>query len=319
MCKFSIIVPCYNLKGRVGALFAMLSSDDYLDYEVIYVDDCSKDDTFEQLNKRKEAYNNYKVFQTIKNGGPGKARNLGLSKASGEYILFCDSDDIFDISCLIKIDEFLSNNSDCDLIVSPHCVIGKSFTSTADSYQKYEDGDYVAINDIVNGPGSPWGKVYKASIIRENNLSFPDRMTGEDFCFVVNYAVHVQRAYKMNVVYYKYVMNSGSITHYYRGDYKVPTTFEVLLPIYREHFPQVELHQFIEGHLLERAKGMAAARCSNFEIKQWFKRENARYPNWIHYTTNMTQSVYRRLIYKAMYSANPVFIKAVMFIRKILY
>lgn len=319
MCKFSIIVPCYNLKGRVGALFAMLSSNDYLDYEVIFVDDCSKDDTFEQLNKRKAAYKNYKVFQTEKNGGPGKARNLGLTKASGEYILFCDSDDIFDISCLVRIDKFLANNRDCDLIVSPHYVVRGKFTSIADSYLKYQDGDAVAINDVVNGYGGPCGKVYKTSIIRENNVMFPNRMVGEDVCFVVNYAFYVQRTYKMSMIYYKYVMQRESITHSYKVDYTLPTIFEILLPLYKEYFPQVELQQFIEGHLLAKAKDMTDARCSNFEIKQWFKRENARYPNWIYYTVNMKQSVYRRLIYKAMYSANPVFIKTVMLIRKILY
>ena len=319
MCKFSIIVPCYNISKNVDFLFDMLSCNDYSDYEVVLVDDCSKDDSFDKLCKKYKNFNNYRVYQTDENGGPGPARNLGLKKANGEYILFCDADDIFDVECLPKIDKFLKDKKDADMVVFPHEVVRGKKSSISDTFSKYEDGTSMKVCDVVSGFGGPFAKLYKADIIRQNDVWFLSRMTGEDVCFVATYATCVKKVYKMDLVFYKYIRNVSSITHTYKADWHIPTTFEILLPIYKEHFPEIEIQQFIEGHLLTKAKQMTEAKCSNAEIREWFESENKRYPDWIKHTVNLNQSIYRRLIYRAMYSCNPISIKLVMFIRRILY
>ena len=319
MYLFSIIIPCYNAKERIDGLVDMMSSKEYSKYEVIFVDDCSKDGTYEELSKKTAAFDNFKALQTPKNGGPGPARNFGLAHASGEYIIFCDCDDIFDISCLAKIEKLLAEHPDADTVVSPHTVIRGKKTVLSDAYSRYSDGDRITAEDVVMGYGGPVAKAYKRSIITENNIEFPARMTGEDACFVINYAVFIKNAYKLDVSYYSYVMNDASITHSHREDWKIPTTFEVLLPLYQEHFPSVVIGQFIEGHLLTKAKLMTDAKCKNSEIKKWFKEENKRYPNWYEYTANLDRSIYRRMIYFAMKKSSPVLIKLVMLIRRILY
>ena len=68
----------------------MLYSSDFTDYEVIFVDDCSKDSSFETMKIMISDYAYYCVLQTAQNGGPGLARNLGIEHAHGEYIMFCD-------------------------------------------------------------------------------------------------------------------------------------------------------------------------------------------------------------------------------------
>lgn len=319
MYLFSIIVPCYNVSERVDSLFEMLSSKDYSKYEVVFVDDCSKDDSYQKMLEKSSSYPNFKVVQPEKNGGPGPARNFGLTFATGEYILFCDSDDMFDISFLKKAEEFLNEHSEADIVVSPHKVVRGGKTDIADVYFKYKDGDRVSAEDVVVGYGGPVAKVFKRSIILENNLEFPARMTGEDACFVINYAVFVKNGYKMDIAYYSYIMNDASITHTHKEDWRMPTTFEVLLPLYTEHFPNVIIQRFIEGHLLTKAKIMTDAKCKNSEIKKWFKEENKRYPDWYAYTENLDRSLYRRMIYFAMHKSSPVLIKLVMLIRRILY
>ena len=122
MYLFSIIVPCYNVSERVDTLFEMLSDKDHSKYEVVFVDDCSKDGSYQKMLEKSASYPNYKVVQPEKNGGPGPARNFGISHAEGEYILFCDSDDLFDVSCLAKIEEFLRTHPDADTVVCPHTV-----------------------------------------------------------------------------------------------------------------------------------------------------------------------------------------------------
>jgi glycosyltransferase involved in cell wall biosynthesis len=121
----------------------MLSSKDYSNYEVVLVDDCSKDDSYEKLLEKSASHPNFKVVQPPKNGGPGPARNFGISNASGKYILFCDSDDIFDITCLPKIDEFLQRYPDADIVASPHLLDRSQKETFADNYSKYKkDPDF---------------------------------------------------------------------------------------------------------------------------------------------------------------------------------
>lgn len=319
MCLFSIVVPCYNARERIEELFKMLSSEEYTDYEVVFVDDCSKDDTYEKMLSESKKYNRYKIVQASKNGGPGPARNLGIANACGRYILFCDCDDLFDISCLPKIAAFLNTHSDADIVALPHIVSRGSKSTHADAYSKYGDGEAMPIEDVVTGNLAPWAKVYRRALIVDNKIEFPARMTGEDACFVINYSVFVKKTYKMDLTYYTYVMNDASITHAHREDWKMPTTFELLLPLYREHFPSVEVRCFIEGHLLTKAKIMTDAHCKNSEIKKWFKEENKRYPNWFEETKNLDRSMYRRMIYVAMRKSSPIFIKLVMLIRRMLY
>ena len=73
MRQFSVIVPCYKVASRVERLFAMLAPFDFADYEVIFVDDCSPDGSYERMLACAAPYPQYRILQTEKNGGPGAA------------------------------------------------------------------------------------------------------------------------------------------------------------------------------------------------------------------------------------------------------
>ena len=319
MCKFSIIIPCYNSEKNINRLFDMMWTSDYSDYEVIYVDDCSKDNTFEKMQGLKEKYPNYTVVRAEKNGGPGLARNLGLELAKGEYILFCDSGDEFDISYLERISTFMNDHDDAQIVVFPHEIVRGNIKTLNDTYSGYGDGDTMPAYDVARGCGGPVAKVFKRSIIDENHIQFPDRMTGEDKCFLVYYSVHVKKAYKSNMCFYRYVMSKGSITHRKNNDIGKPTTFDILQHIYHEHFPEIEIEMFVVNHLLTRAKTMTDNKCSVKEIREFFEKENQRYSGWIDKVDFKNQSTYRKLIYKAMYKNKPFLIKFIMYLRRQLY
>ena len=66
----------------------------YTNFELILIDDSSTDDSYEKLKKYASTSTlNIKIFQTEKNSGPGLARNIGIEKATGEWITFVDNDD----------------------------------------------------------------------------------------------------------------------------------------------------------------------------------------------------------------------------------
>jgi len=92
MLKFSIIIPTYNREKVINRALNSVIEQDFRDWEVIVVDDGSKDNTKKVLKKYLSKYKNIKYFYK-KNGGVGSARNYGIDKAIGEYCVFLDSDD----------------------------------------------------------------------------------------------------------------------------------------------------------------------------------------------------------------------------------
>ena len=104
--KISIVIPIYNVEHYIGrcaesVLNQKLSKDEY---EVIFVNDGTKDNSVEVLNKAIdfEKYPNFYVYNK-ENGGLSSARNFGLDKAHGDYVWFVDSDDWIEPNCLAKI------------------------------------------------------------------------------------------------------------------------------------------------------------------------------------------------------------------------
>lgn len=91
----SVIVPCYRSKASISRAVESVFTQTLRPIEVILVDDCSPDDTLEQLYAEQQKYPAgwIKVIKLPQNGGPGNARNAGWAQASGKYVAFLDSDD----------------------------------------------------------------------------------------------------------------------------------------------------------------------------------------------------------------------------------
>ena len=317
---FTIIVPCYNISQNVEKLVKMLVNERYLNYEVIFVDDCSKDDTYSLLDLYCKAYKNFKVFKPVVNGGPGVARNLGIERATGEYIIFCDADDVFDIDCLEKLESFIKEHNNLDMLVAPYILERGNSELVVDEYIiTKNEVNTLHVIDILRGNCAPWSKIFKKEIIQVNNIMFPSRRTGEDICFVVEYAKFISTVYKFSNTFYKYIMNENSLTHSNEINMNEETTFEVLIDNYRRFFPEIEIEKFVNDHLLTMAKRMYANEISNEQMEKWFSKENERYPGWIYEIGFSKQSIYRKLIYLAMYFNSPILIKILMGIRKRFY
>ncbi|MFD2287882.1 glycosyltransferase family 2 protein [Pedobacter petrophilus] len=91
----SIIVPCHNSAKFITATLNSIVAQDYPSWELIIIDDQSTDDTSTIVEKFARKYSNVQFIPLQKNMGVSNARNLGMTKASGKYIAFLDSDDIW--------------------------------------------------------------------------------------------------------------------------------------------------------------------------------------------------------------------------------
>ena len=112
MPKFSVIVPVYNTYNYLERCLNSVFNQSFKDFEVIAVNDGSTDDSYKILEMFEKEHSNLKCFFK-ENGGLSSARNYGVSKACGEYILFLDSDDYYELDLLKVLNDSLDN---CDVV-----------------------------------------------------------------------------------------------------------------------------------------------------------------------------------------------------------
>lgn len=129
---FSIIVPMYNMEDYVKKCISSIISQDYSNYEVIIIDDGSKDESLNIANKLAKEYEQIKVYHK-ENGGICTAIKLGLLKATKEFIVFVDSDDTLKRGSLSKIAYEIEQSGNVDVI-----QFGLEFT----------DGENVLYSDV---------------------------------------------------------------------------------------------------------------------------------------------------------------------------
>jgi len=108
--KVSIITPAYNASEYLPETVASVKGQTFTDWEMIIVDDCSKDDTYQVACSLAEEDTRIKVLQHKQNGGVAVARNTALDAATGDYIAFLDSDDLWMPDKLEKQLAFMESN-----------------------------------------------------------------------------------------------------------------------------------------------------------------------------------------------------------------
>lgn len=196
----SIIVPIYNVERYLGRCLDSIEKQTYFDIEIICVEDCSSDDSL-QILADYQTHPRIKVIYHDKNQGLGAARDTGIKNSSGQYIVFVDSDDYIAPDYIQNYVEVFAENVDI--------VIG--------GYTRIEGNKSVAY-PLVDNKEQPWtyvsacGKMFRASFLQQNNLSFRGVRYYEDVPF--NYRCMLCRptiAFIDNPGYF-YVLNPASIT-----------------------------------------------------------------------------------------------------------
>lgn len=109
--KVSIITPAYKCRDTIEETYKSILAQTFFDWEWIVVDDCSPDDSFSFIKKMTKNDKRVTVLQTPKNSGAAVARNVGIEKASGRYIAFLDSDDLWKEEKLSHQIKFMQENN----------------------------------------------------------------------------------------------------------------------------------------------------------------------------------------------------------------
>lgn len=208
--KVSVIVPVYNTSKYLRRCADHLVNQSLEDIEIIFINDGSTDNSLEILEEYKEAYPNKVKIVTKENGGQATARNLGIKLASGDYIAFADSDDYIEEQMLADmLNTAISKKADyveCHF----HFIEDKNgeYTElkTRGDVREYKDNKDMFINPQV----SPWNKLYKASILKDNKIRFPEGLIYEDTSFFIKSLPYIKKSAYIDKHYVHYFLRVGS-------------------------------------------------------------------------------------------------------------
>ena len=264
--QISIIIPVYNVEKYINRCLDSILNQTYKDYEIILMDDGSKDNSLKIIKEYEKKYNFIKVFSQ-KNSGPASARNNALKKAVGEYIMFIDSDDYIDKD---YVENYINNSKNYDIVIGGFRKVDDKKVLFKRKLKDCEFSKY-----IVTGPVC---HLYKRSLISDNNIQFLITKMSEDTYFNIKLYELNPKIKAINYIGYNYYTNLNSISNTSQKGLSDDIDFlEFVETLTSNKFKNKELHEYfiiryIVWYLLYSGKN------SNSDI---FIKHYNKYFNWI--------------------------------------
>lgn len=218
----SVVVPAYNAERFIDKCIKDVVDQTFSGWELIIVDDGSKDSTGDIADKWAKADARIRVVHKH-NGGVSSARNAGINEAKGCYITFVDADDRIMPQYL---DVLCSSIGDADMSIFPMIPVASEeeiptlFETIVVKSSRYflQEGYVVASERGLLHP--PYCKCYKKEIIRSHNLRFDESIAmGEDLLFNLSYLEHCQEMVIGDNPIYYYIKGNSILSKTIRKDY----------------------------------------------------------------------------------------------------
>lgn len=216
--KISVIIPVYNMKAYLPCAMQSLLEQTigFSQLQVLMVDDCSSDGSYELIQSYAEKYPNVEAYKTEKNtGAAGEPRNIGIAHAQAPFLMFLDPDDWF----TPRACEFLyarMQEDDADIVGGVYRFQGEVEDTSEpwfspESKQKYDLP--LQLMDALKNRLAMWTKIYRREFIEREHIRFFPSVYGEDTLFLCE-CLSKARSYTLySVCVYNYRINPQSVTN----------------------------------------------------------------------------------------------------------
>lgn len=273
--KISFVIPAYNCSATIQKVFDSIERQSDKDIEVLVIDDCSTDDSKEVIASYiKKSNIDIKLLSTGVNSGPAVARNIGISKASGDYICFIDSDDCISEEYTNELHRLIiRDHSDliyfgCTQIIGKKNIIGKQ--------RKFANKEeFIALSS---------GSLCMFAFKRDLLLKFPAPHinNAEDIAIIplIILAANKISFSDKNLYYYVHNFKSLSSIHSPNVTYNFVKSFDYTLSFLKPPYNKgIEFHgikTMLYGAILNGVKAKMTHKDLQ-EIIDYFERD---FPNW---------------------------------------
>lgn len=241
--KISIIVPVYNAEKYIDRCIKSIYAQTFTDYEIILVNDGSKDDSLALCRKYAEKDSRITVIDK-ENGGAGSARSKGIEIARGEYLAFPDVDDWFEPNMYEEL-YALAKSGDYDMVFSGVNYYGnekgvlrykQSITCGDNTYKTQEECrknvmDFFPTSTIFD---VPWNKLYKRRVAIDNNVRFANTKRCQDAMFNIDFYNAAKSVASVDKAYYNYIENT--VEGFQR---KFPKNYIDIIVLYYSHLKDI--------------------------------------------------------------------------------
>lgn len=245
MPKISTVICIYNSEATLKSCILSVLEQTVTDIEVILVDDGSTDNSIKICEAFEKIDSRVKVLHT-NHEGPSAARNKGLDLATGEFVMFSDSDDFTEKNAYMEMLNAAKKHSS-DLVICGFNVdiINRKRLSSRKIFAK--DQVFHTHEEVVKAfpelkaktiIDPCWNKLFKRDIIEKNNIRMPVGEVFEDIKFVLDYLKCSQSMCVLSDCYYHYVQHMGSISKSYN---------EAKLDCFKKRY--VEICDYIGKHV----------------------------------------------------------------------
>ncbi|MEU6992361.1 bifunctional glycosyltransferase family 2 protein/CDP-glycerol:glycerophosphate glycerophosphotransferase [Streptomyces sp. NPDC046465] len=179
MPRFSVIVPVYKVRAYLHACLESVLEQSFTDFELIVVDDCSPDACGAIIDEFAARDTRVTAVRRTENAGPGPARNAGLERATGDYLIFLDGDDTLTPGSLHAISDRLKETDEPDVLVYGHARTFWTGDTVRDPGAGHLSEEGAAPFRLADRPGLlevpplAWNKAHRRDFIEREGFTFP--------------------------------------------------------------------------------------------------------------------------------------------------
>ena len=321
MTKFSIIIPCYNRYNAMKNCLESLENQTFKNFEVIIVDDCSTDDSFEKLEEyEKKTSLNIKLLKNAQNLGAGLTRNNALNNATGEFVVFIDSDDYIENDALETLNRLLVEEKvDC-IIFDYFKDISSAKLRKKSLLIEKKSGLISKSEALIYSNNSIWGKVYFLKNIRDNKIEFPNLKRNEDLSFNRIAIASSDLIYYYNEPLYHYVNTKNSLINdnsLINEEYAIKG-FEILYKNLYEKYPKEIEAIYVKHYLYSTTVTLINKKRSKDELIKHVENVEKRFSNLYKNEILKSFNIYQKICMFAIRKRMFWLIKLLLKLRKIL-
>ena len=237
MSKVSVIIAIYNVSKYLDKCLKSLHEQTYQDVEFLCINDGSTDDSQIIIDKYCKLDKRFKSY-IKENGGAADARNFGIEKATGEYIMHMDGDDRAEPK-FVEAAVFYMERFKLDMFIFGY----KQFTMDGDEeviHLKVPNGIYNISEHpeiLVNTPNASWNKIYRKELYDKYDIKYPKGLHHEDLATTFRLMYHAKKiGYNDRPLYDYLVDRKGNVTSSVNESiYDIIKVCDILVNYYKDH------------------------------------------------------------------------------------
>lgn len=281
MVDISVVIPCYNASNYLEKCIKSLSCQSFKNFEVIIVDDCSKDNSATLAEKLIKKYRiEAQIIKNDKNMGPSYSRKNGIAIANGEYIAFCDSDDYYDATYLEKMFLATENRTNDVVFCNYNVVYSNGIIKKHENVKRILQYDRVALIGQVSD--SLWCMLVRKTIF--SGMEFPDIRNGEDMAIIPMILSKSNTIGYVDSCIYNYVYQENSLSRKFTPEMinslkKSFIYIKKTMPTeYQDEIEYLGIKNYLYAAVLNYLKNdQMPSKKEITEVVNWFVLE---YPHW---------------------------------------